>query len=219
MQDLVIMQYLGSNICFTQDGWINATETAKALGKDIRGYTRSEQYKGYSQALAQKLNCVNSAQLQKTIEGRNGGTFLHPKLAVDFARWISPEFAIWCDEVIAEKLNTPQKPQSMLEMLAEGFAQMAKLEQTQTEQNNRILQLEAKTTTINEEFYSLAGFYRIKSMRWDLGQSEAIQTGRQAKILSAEMGYAVGKVYDAKFGEVNTYHVRVLEALLCAKKP
>ncbi|WP_327190602.1 KilA-N domain-containing protein [Pseudomonas libanensis] len=28
---------------------------------------------------------------------RGGGTWLHPKLAVAFARWISPDFSVWCD--------------------------------------------------------------------------------------------------------------------------
>ncbi|CAN0570007.1 unnamed protein product, partial [Ectocarpus sp. 12 AP-2014] len=31
---------------------------------------------------------------------RGGGTWLHPKLAVPFARWLSVDFKIWCDEQI-----------------------------------------------------------------------------------------------------------------------
>ncbi|MEF6041736.1 KilA-N domain-containing protein, partial [Escherichia coli] len=31
---------------------------------------------------------------------RGGGTWLHPKLAVRFARWLSVDFEIWCDEQI-----------------------------------------------------------------------------------------------------------------------
>ncbi len=26
------------------------------------------------------------------------GTWLHPKLGVIFARWLTPHFAVWCDE-------------------------------------------------------------------------------------------------------------------------
>ncbi|WP_304671781.1 KilA-N domain-containing protein, partial [Neisseria blantyrii] len=29
----------------------------------------------------------------------------HPKLAVDFARWLNPKFAVWCDEQIEILLN------------------------------------------------------------------------------------------------------------------
>ena len=32
--------------------------------------------------------------------GNNRGTWLHPKLAIHFARWLDPKFAVWCDEQI-----------------------------------------------------------------------------------------------------------------------
>nr|WP_245532656.1 KilA-N domain-containing protein [Bernardetia litoralis] len=41
---------------FTSDGWLNATQTAKNFGKDVRGYTRSEQYKGYMKILLKEQN-------------------------------------------------------------------------------------------------------------------------------------------------------------------
>ncbi len=34
------------------------------------------------------------------------GTFLHPYLAVKFARWISPDFEVWCDDVIRKILTS-----------------------------------------------------------------------------------------------------------------
>lgn len=33
------------------------------------------------------------------------GTWLHPKLAIHFARWLDPKFAVWCDEQIEALLN------------------------------------------------------------------------------------------------------------------
>ncbi|ENS8253024.1 KilA-N domain-containing protein [Neisseria gonorrhoeae] len=36
---------------------------------------------------------------------KSQGTWLHPKLAVDFARWLNPKFAVWCDEQIETLLN------------------------------------------------------------------------------------------------------------------
>ena len=44
--------------------------------------------------------------------GNNSGTWLHPKLAIDFARWLSPEFAVWCDAQIEQILgiNEQQPP-------------------------------------------------------------------------------------------------------------
>lgn len=44
-----------------------------------------------------------------------GGTWLHPKLGIAFARWLDPFFALWCDEQIEsilrrEGLNVVAQP-------------------------------------------------------------------------------------------------------------
>jgi KilA-N domain len=39
-----------------------------------------------------------------------GGTWLHPKLAIDFARWLSPDFAVWCDLQIEKILRLKTVP-------------------------------------------------------------------------------------------------------------
>ena len=47
--------------------------------------------------LAEISKCEKSSLL-KTKRGRHhGGTWMHPKLAVPFARWLDTRFAIWCD--------------------------------------------------------------------------------------------------------------------------
>ena len=40
--------------------------------------------------------------------GNNRGTWLHPKLAIHFARWLDPKFAVWCDEQIEQLLSGSQ---------------------------------------------------------------------------------------------------------------
>lgn len=40
MSNVVVKEYLSHKIVFTSDGWLNATQTAKNFGKDVRGYTR-----------------------------------------------------------------------------------------------------------------------------------------------------------------------------------
>ncbi len=121
MSNVVIKEYLSHKILFTSDGWLNATQTAKNFGKDVRGYTRSEQYKGYAKALAKRLDCdvqdLHIAKKGGNLNATEQGTFLHPKLAIDFARWISPDFAIWCDEQVANILNQNVFPKSYPEAL------------------------------------------------------------------------------------------------------
>jgi hypothetical protein len=38
------------------------------------------------------------------------GTWLHRKLLIDFARWLNPHFAVWCDEQIEELLTRRTLP-------------------------------------------------------------------------------------------------------------
>lgn len=54
-------------------------------------------------AKAKLLKLVKSTQLVVTKQGGaaiGGGTWLHPNLAIPFARWLNAEFAVWCDKQI-----------------------------------------------------------------------------------------------------------------------
>ncbi len=56
-----------------------------------------------SRRRSKTLSLAKSSGYVKTKSGQSdigGGTWLHPKLAVSFARWCSVDFAIWCDEQI-----------------------------------------------------------------------------------------------------------------------
>lgn len=50
-------------------------------------------------ALEKMMGIPLNIQKQAT-KGRNGVTYLHPKLAVFFARWLDVRFAVWCDLMI-----------------------------------------------------------------------------------------------------------------------
>ncbi len=55
--------------------------------------------------MADVLNCEESSLLKTKAGRHNGGTWLHPKLAVPFARWLDVRFAIWCDIQIENLLK------------------------------------------------------------------------------------------------------------------
>ena len=66
-------------------------------------------------------------------EGRGGGTWAHPVLAVKIARWINPPFANWCDAHIVVlgktgKTTIDQNPfERMMEIMAEDYDELDKL--------------------------------------------------------------------------------------------
>lgn len=104
MVKLIKADFDGAPIQFNDDGWFNATIAAERFGKRVDNWLRTKEAQEYIDALntshSRDLNTRNSGDLTKTKRGKNGGTWLHPKLAIVFARWCSVEFAIWCDEQI-----------------------------------------------------------------------------------------------------------------------
>ncbi len=103
--EIVKAEYQAFEVLFTEEGWINATEIAEKFGKRLDHWMENQETRVYITALDKHLNTPNSGDLARTKRGRNGGTWLHPKLAVAFGRWLSPDFAIWCDVQIDSLLN------------------------------------------------------------------------------------------------------------------
>ena len=52
--------------------------------------------------------------LYQSEAGRNGGTWIHPQLAVDLARWVSAPFAVWMDGWFLEQVSQVRDTQPVL---------------------------------------------------------------------------------------------------------
>lgn len=96
---IISRTYENHTVCYTSDGWFNATETAAKFGKAPYEWQRLPETVAYISGLERKYGKI---PYLKTKRGSGGGTWLHPKLAVMFARWLDIDFAIWCDEQIDE---------------------------------------------------------------------------------------------------------------------
>lgn len=102
-------------VSFRNDGYLNATAVAAHFGKLPKDFLKNEQTQEYIAELADNLSKRRKILLDKNQlvivkhGGNNRGTWLHPKLAVHFARWLDPKFAVWCDEQIEQILSgSPQ---------------------------------------------------------------------------------------------------------------
>ena len=106
-----VLNFGNTPVSFRQDGFLNATAIASHFGKLPKDYLKSEQTQQYISALAENLSVrrkILTEENQIVIVKRGGseqGTWLHPKLAIHFARWLNPKFAVWCDEQIEILLN------------------------------------------------------------------------------------------------------------------
>lgn len=111
MSNIIQFPYNGSDVRFDLNGWINATDVAKRFEKNPYEWLRLPDTITYLDALARHLNTGKSRNLIRTSRGRNGGTWLHPKLAVHFSRWLDADFAVWCDMHIDAILRGDVNPQ------------------------------------------------------------------------------------------------------------
>jgi hypothetical protein len=113
MTTQLITAYYGEmSVHFQENGFINATAIAKQFNKQPRDYLKTEQTKNYIDSI-KRIFLIDGNQLVIVKQGsveNGGGTWLHPKLAIDFARWLSPDFAVWCDFQIEKILHLKTAP-------------------------------------------------------------------------------------------------------------
>ena len=104
------------SVSFRDDGYLNATAIAAHFGKRVPDFIKTEQNQEYINALAEHISKTTKIVLYRNQlvivkhGGNNRGTWLHPKLAVHFARWLDPKFAVWCDEQIEQLLSGSLQP-------------------------------------------------------------------------------------------------------------
>lgn len=115
MNNVIPFRYQGQPVRFNTDGWINATAAASMFGQQPRDWLRLHETEAYMRALAGHLglpfeprmvgrakskkvsggksgfrpelsNCEGLVVTRRGSTANGGGTWLHPKLAVAFAR-------------------------------------------------------------------------------------------------------------------------------------
>ena len=128
--EMAIYEYNGNPISFDkiEKGYmINATQMAKPFGKNVRQWFDNHATHEYIEAVAADKGIepmgkfrtsLNASDLAKRYPmlvkvskgGMPGqvvqGTWMHEDVALEFARWLSPKFAIWCNNRIKELLLT-----------------------------------------------------------------------------------------------------------------
>lgn len=112
------LSFNGIAVKFTDDAYLNATAIAKQFGKVVKDYLKTERTQEYIIALSEAVKMASQSDGKKILSQNDlviikkgnsknfeQGTWLHPKLAIDFARWLNPKFAVWCDMQIEKILK------------------------------------------------------------------------------------------------------------------
>lgn len=110
MSTITTYSYEGTPIAFERGAgvMINATQMAKRFGKTPKDWLRNQQ----SEEFISTLSAVRQICLSQLVQVRKGnssnfeqGTWMHEDVAMEFARWLSPAFAIWTNDRIKELLR------------------------------------------------------------------------------------------------------------------
>ena len=121
-----VFAYDGNNVTFASKNGIamvNATQMASKFGKKPAKWLELPSTSAFLTSLAEvRKSDIESTTLIKTVKGGasgGGATWMHEDVAIEFARWLSPKFAIWCNDRIKELLTigitaTPQTIDSIL---------------------------------------------------------------------------------------------------------
>lgn len=95
------------SVSFRSDAWFNATQVASNFGKKPDNWLRTDDTKEYIKAISQICD-FDEKQLVSIKRGNpdnGGGTWMHPKLGIPFARWLDAKFGVWCDLQIEKILH------------------------------------------------------------------------------------------------------------------
>ena len=150
-----VFAYDGQNVTFEKKGGIvmvNATEMAKPFKKVAKDWLRTKQTNEFIHSLSVVRHISPTELVVKSQGGTVQGTWMQEDVAIEFARWLAPEFAIWCNDRIKELLTvgmTATQPtlEAMLDNpdLVIGLA--TKLKQ-QREENARLVEANRKSQAV-----------------------------------------------------------------------
>lgn len=198
MNDPVVYDYKGSQISFIsgENVMVNATQMAKPFGKSATHWLRNQSAKEFINEYAALRN-RNPLDLVTIVNGDNGGTWMHEDVALEFARWLSPAFAIWCNDRIKELLTTGITTVSnddeaiayAMQVLNKRLEQ-ARQEKAMLEQQNNYLTNEIRQSAPKVSYYDT----HLQSVNTQTSTQVAKQIGMDAEKLHKKLK-EIGIIY------------------------
>lgn len=203
MNTPIVYDYKGSKISFAngKNVMVNATEMAKSFDKRPAKWLELPSTKEFLAALT-AIRKSDTALIQTNSGGINGGggTWMHEDVALEFARWLSPAFAIWCNDRIKELLKygmTATQP-TLDEMVNNPDLVIRMATQLKQEREEKA-RIEAENKRIIEETAPAVTFTQAVS-----GSASSCLIGELAKLID-QNGYPMGEKRLFKWLRENGY--------------
>lgn len=197
--------YKGSKISFAngKNVMINATEMAKSFGKTTKDWLRTNASSEFINSLS-AVRQICPSQLVVVKKGNSNefeqGTWMHEDVALEFARWLSPAFAIWCNDRIKELLKySMTATQPTLDEMVNNPDLVIRMATQLKQEREEKARLEAENKRIIEETAPAVTFTQAVS-----GSASSCLIGELAKLID-QNGYPMGEKRLFKWLRENGY--------------
>ena len=118
-----------TTIRFTDDKLVNLTDFWKAGSGDHNKkpviWLRQQDAQAFIKELSAKEKVIQD-HLIKTTRGRFGGTFAHWQIALAYAKYLSPEFHIHCNNIIRRFVEEEQNPDMAVDRAISAYRRQGK---------------------------------------------------------------------------------------------
>lgn len=198
--------------------YLSSREVAEMVGKDHSDLLKDiRRYQEYLTEGNFPLSEYFKEDTYKDSTGRTLNCYLVSKKGCEFIahKMTGQKGAIFTAKYIErfhEMQDALQKPMTQLEIMQMSINQLVEQERRMNELESRMDMIEAKSQTVPNEYFTIAGFATIRKQKIDVALANLL--GRKASKLSREYGYDIGKVSDPRYGTVNTYHVDILNKVM-----
>ncbi|MFR9496792.1 MAG: KilA-N domain-containing protein, partial [Rikenellaceae bacterium] len=85
--------------------YINATQMAKSFNKSPHVWLSTASAQEFREAMVTRGESESLESQIFSSRGRMGATWIEENLAIEFARWLSPDFSAWCNAKVKELVN------------------------------------------------------------------------------------------------------------------
>ena len=138
-----LVTFGNTNIATDTATMINASAMAKPFGKKPATWLRSLSSKRFLSGLAEVKNMPVTELVKKStkrnVDGLAEGVWIHEDAALEFARWLSPSFAIWNNQrtkelLLTGKTETTQENESLPVIVSDLMHKVGEVEAVMNKQ-------------------------------------------------------------------------------------
>ena len=192
-----------------EDRYVCLTDLAKASGKFLADWKKLKGTKTFLRELSSDMNILITELVQVKQGGNDKedqGTWGHPEVAIDFAKWCNVKLRIWVNRQINELLTTGSvsivKPKTALELAKEQVKLLERIE-LQNEQIKILEDDNQRQAEIIDELFDHSSILRVAKYN---NCSETAFSWHRLKAASKVLNLEVKKAPCPRFTTKNLYH-------------